>query len=85
VPHSSKSTSPYPSTTSLRLLLLGIQSLRRLGVARELPRFVVKSQEVCIALLFMDIDSDNQVDLGGNLVGLGLKETRLFVSTSTEM
>jgi hypothetical protein len=30
------------------------------------------------------IDSENQVDLGGNLGGLGLKETQLFVSTSTE-
>jgi hypothetical protein len=30
----------------------------------------------------MGIDSENRVDLGGNLGGLGLKETRLFVSTS---
>jgi hypothetical protein len=35
----------------------------------------VKSQEVCIALLFMGIDSENRVDLGGNMGGLGLKET----------
>jgi hypothetical protein len=70
--------------TSLRLLLLGIQSPRWLGVARELPRILVKSWEVCITLLFVGIDSENWVDLGGNLGGLGLKETRLFVSTSME-
>jgi hypothetical protein len=46
---------------------------------------VVKSQEVCIALLFIRIDSENLVDLGGNLGGLELKDTLLFVSTSTEM
>jgi hypothetical protein len=45
---------------------------------------VVKSQKVCITLLFVEIDSENWIDLGGNLEGLGLKETRLFVSTSTE-
>jgi hypothetical protein len=60
--------------TSLRLVLLGIQSPRRLGVARELPR-IVKSREVCIALLFVGIDSEDRIDLGGNLEGLGLKET----------
>jgi hypothetical protein len=70
--------------TSLRLLLLRIQSPRRLGVARELLRIVVKSEEVCIALLFMGIDSKIRVGLGGNLGGLGLKETQLFVSSSTE-
>jgi hypothetical protein len=42
------------------------------------------SQEVCVALLFMGIDSENRVDFGANLGGLVLKETRLFVSTSTE-
>jgi hypothetical protein len=81
---SSKRTSPSPSTTSLCLLLLGIQSPRRLGIARELPRIVVESQKVCITLLFAGIDSEHQVDLGGNLGGLGLKETRLFVSSSIE-
>jgi hypothetical protein len=45
---------------------------------------VVKSREVCIALLFVGIDSENRVDLGGNLRGLGLKETRLFVSATIE-
>jgi hypothetical protein len=70
--------------TSLYLLLLWIQSPRRLGVARELPRIVVKSREVCIALLFVGIDSENRVDLGGNLGGLWLKEIRLFVSISTD-
>jgi hypothetical protein len=30
------------------------------------------------------IDSENRVDLGGNLGGLWLKETWLFVSTLTE-
>jgi hypothetical protein len=60
--------------TSLRLLLLEIQSPRWLAVARELSR-IVKSREVCIALLFVGIDSEDQVDLGGNLEGLGLKET----------
>jgi hypothetical protein len=61
----------------LCLLLLGIQSPRWLGVGQELPRLVVKSREVCITLLFVGIDSKNQVGLGGNLGGLGLKETRL--------
>jgi hypothetical protein len=84
VPPSSKSTSPSPLMTSLYLLLLWIQSPRRLGVARELPRIVVKSREVCIALLFVGIDSENRVDLGGNLGGLWLKEIRLFVSISTD-
>jgi hypothetical protein len=70
--------------TSLLLLLLGIQSPRWLWVAWELPRIVVMSQEVCVALLFMGIDSENRVDFGANLGGLVLKETWLFVSTSTE-
>jgi hypothetical protein len=84
VPSSSKSTSSSPSTTSLRLLLLGIQSPRWLGVARELPKIVVKCWEVCIALLFVGFDSKNRVDRGGSLGGLGLKETRLFMSSSME-
>jgi hypothetical protein len=71
--------------TSLHLLLLGIQSPRRLGVSWELPRIVVKSRELCIAILFVGIDSENRVGLGGNLGGLGVKETRLFVHSSTEM
>jgi hypothetical protein len=74
-----------PSITTLHLLLLGIQSPRRLDVARELPRIVVKSREVCIALLFMGFDSKNWIGLGGSLEGLGLKETRLFVSSSMVM
>jgi hypothetical protein len=45
---------------------------------------VVKSQKVCIALLFVGIPSEHQVGLGGNLGGLGMKETRLFVSSSME-
>jgi hypothetical protein len=45
---------------------------------------MVKSREVCITLLFVGIDSENRVDLSGNLGGLELKETRLFVSTSME-
>jgi hypothetical protein len=45
---------------------------------------VVESQKVCITLLFMRIDSEHQVDLGGNMEGLGLKESRLFVSTTME-
>jgi hypothetical protein len=53
-------------------------------VARELPRIVVRPQKVCIALLFMGIDSVNQVGLYDILGGLGLKETQLFVSSSTE-
>jgi hypothetical protein len=68
--------------TSLCLLLLGIQSRRRLGVTWELLRIVVESQEVCIALLFVRIDSELQIDLGGNLEGLGLKEIRLFVTVA---
>jgi hypothetical protein len=55
-----------------------------LHVIQELPRIVVKSREVCIALLFVGIDSENRVDLGGNLRGLGLKETRLFVSAAID-
>jgi hypothetical protein len=54
-------------------------------VARELPRVGVRPREVCIALLFMGIDSVNHVDLCDILGGLGLKETRLFVSSSIEM
>jgi hypothetical protein len=45
---------------------------------------MVKSREVCIALLFVGIDSENQVSLGGNLGGLGLKEIWLFVSILME-
>jgi hypothetical protein len=45
---------------------------------------VVKSREVCTALVFVGIDSKNRVGLGGNLRELGLKETQLFVSSSTE-
>jgi hypothetical protein len=63
---------------------LGIQSPRWLGVAQELLRIVVKSWEACIALLFMGIDSENWVGLGGNLGGLWLKETQLFMSYSIE-
>jgi hypothetical protein len=61
--------------TSLCLLLLGIQSPKQLGVARELLRIVVESPEVCIALLFVGIDSEHRVNLGSNLGGLELKET----------
>jgi hypothetical protein len=61
--------------TLLHLLLLGIQFPRQLGVARELPRIVVESREVCITHLFVGIDSEHRVGLGGNLGGLGLKET----------
>jgi hypothetical protein len=70
--------------TPLRMLLLGIQSLKRLGVVRELSRIVVKSQEVCIALLFVINYSENQFDLGDDLVELGLKEIWPFMNTSTE-
>jgi hypothetical protein len=70
--------------TSLCLLLLGIQSPRWLGVARELPRIVVESQKVCISLLFVGIGSEHRVGLGGHLGELWLKEIQLFVSTSTE-
>jgi hypothetical protein len=45
---------------------------------------VVESREVCIFLLFRGIDSEHWVGLGGNLGGLGLKETWLFVSASME-
>jgi hypothetical protein len=53
-------------------------------VARELPRIVVRPREVCIVLLFVGIDSVNQVGLCDVLRGLGLKETRLFVSSSMD-
>jgi hypothetical protein len=46
-----------------------------LGVARELPMMVVESRKVCIALLFVGIDIEHRVGLGGNLGGLRLKET----------
>jgi hypothetical protein len=45
---------------------------------------MVEYQEVCIALLFMGIDSEDRVGLGGNLGGLGLTETQLFMSSSIE-
>jgi hypothetical protein len=45
---------------------------------------VVESREVCIALLFVGIDSEQHVGLDGNLGGLRLKETQLNVSTSME-
>jgi hypothetical protein len=70
--------------TSLHLLLLGIQSPRRLGVARELPSIVVESRKDYIALPFVRIDSEPRIGLRGNLGGLGLKDTRLFVSSSME-
>jgi hypothetical protein len=57
------------------LLLLGIQSRRCLGVARELPRIVVESRDVCIALLSVGIHNEHRIGPGGNLGGLGLKET----------
>jgi hypothetical protein len=44
-------------------ITLGIQSPIWLGVARELPRIVVESQDVCIALLFMGIDSEEWLAL----------------------
>jgi hypothetical protein len=71
--------------TLLYLLPLGIQSHRWLGVIWELPRIVVESREFCITLLFVGIDSEHQVGLGGNLGGLGVRETHLFMSSSTEM
>jgi hypothetical protein len=83
-PIQARAPSPSPSTTLLCLLLLGIQFPRRLGVTREVPRTVVESWEVCIALLFVGIDSEHRVGVGGNLGGLELKETRLFMSSSTE-
>jgi hypothetical protein len=46
---------------------------------------VVEYREVYIALLFVVIDSEHQVSLDDNLGGLGLKEIRLFVSSSTDM
>jgi hypothetical protein len=53
-------------------------------VAWELPRIVVKFREVCIALLFVGIDSENLVSLCDILGGLWLKETRLLMSSSME-
>jgi hypothetical protein len=56
----------------LRSLLSETSSPRRLGAARVLPsslwRFLV----------------ENQLDHGGDLGGLGLKETQSFVDSSTE-
>jgi hypothetical protein len=52
----------------------------RPGALKECGEF----QEVYIALLFMGIDSEDQVDPNDNLGGLGLKETRLVVSPSME-
>jgi hypothetical protein len=45
---------------------------------------VVESQKVCITLLFVGIDCEHRVSVGGNLGGLGLREIRLFVSSLTE-
>jgi hypothetical protein len=45
---------------------------------------MVESREVCIALLFVGIDSEHRVGLGSNLGGLGLKETQHFMSTLIE-
>jgi hypothetical protein len=39
---------------------------------------MVKPRKVCIALLFVGIDSENQVVLCDILEGLGLKETRFY-------
>jgi hypothetical protein len=47
------------------------------------PKECGESQKVCIALLFVGIDSEHRVGLGGNLGGLGLKETRLFMRSSS--
>jgi hypothetical protein len=44
-------------------ITLGIQSRKQLGVAQELPRIVVEPREVCIALLFMGIDSEDRLAL----------------------
>jgi hypothetical protein len=62
VPPSSKSTSPSPPTTSLHLLLLGNESPRWLGLSGA-PKDCGKVPKVCIALLFVEIDSENQVGL----------------------
>jgi hypothetical protein len=48
------------------------------------PKLVVESQEVCIAFFFVGFLVENWVDLGGDSGGLGLKETRSFVDSSTE-
>jgi hypothetical protein len=48
------------------------------------PEECGESQEVSIALLFVRIDSELRVGLGGNLGGLGLKKSRIFVSSSME-
>jgi hypothetical protein len=50
------------------------------------PKLVVESWEVCIALLFMGIDSgEPNLTLVVIWRGLGLRGTRSFVDTSTEM
>jgi hypothetical protein len=36
---------------------------------------MVEFQKVCIAFLFVEIDNERQISLGGNLGGLGLKES----------
>jgi hypothetical protein len=47
---------------------------------------MAKSQEVCIALLFVGIDSgEPNLNLVVVQRGLGLRETRSFVDTSTKM
>jgi hypothetical protein len=55
---SSKSTSASSSTTSITFVSLGDSSPRWLGIAQKLSSHVVESREVCIALLFMGIDSE---------------------------
>jgi hypothetical protein len=53
---------------------LGNESPRWLGLSGA-PKDCGKVPKVCIALLFVEIDSENQVGLCDHLVGLGLKET----------
>jgi hypothetical protein len=49
---------PLHRRPRLCLLLLGIQSPRRLGIIWEILRIVVESWKICIALLFVGIDSE---------------------------
>jgi hypothetical protein len=57
-PIQARALHPLSRRPWLYLLLLGIWSPRWLCISQELPRIVVESQEVCIALLFVGIDSE---------------------------
>jgi hypothetical protein len=63
----------------LHSLFFGTCSPRRLGVTRELPRLWLSHGKFVLSSSSCRFLVENQVELGGDLGGLGLKETRSFV------